>query len=179
MRARLLATLESLGPAGVLAIGVFLQCAGFYFFGLVPAQRSLETKQQLAAQAARKAPQVHRVSANRDEELERFYALFPRADALTDAVERVHRFAATTGLQVTKGEYRFESSDDKLGAFHVSLPVRGSYAEIRRFIGVVLKEMPVASINTLRFERKKAGDTQLDAQIQLTIFFRPGGVEER
>jgi hypothetical protein len=33
--------------------------------------------------------------------------------------------------------------------------------------------MPIASLDALRFDRKKAGDTQLEAQVRLTIYFRP------
>jgi hypothetical protein len=40
----------------------------------------------------------------------------------------------------------------------------------------VLKTMPVASVDGLRFERKRAVDTQIDAQVRLTIHFQPGEV---
>jgi hypothetical protein len=33
--------------------------------------------------------------------------------------------------------------------------------------------MPIASLDALRFERKKAGDPQLEAQLRLTVYFRP------
>jgi hypothetical protein len=35
--------------------------------------------------------------------------------------------------------------------------------------------MPVASVDALRFERKKALDAQLEAQVRLTIHARPSG----
>ena len=47
-----------------------------------------------------------------------------------------------------------------------TLPVRGSYPQLRDFVSAVLKDMPVASIDALRFERKRALDTQLDAQVR-------------
>jgi hypothetical protein len=51
--------------------------------------------------------------------------------------------------------------------------VRGSYPQLRDFVAAVLKDMPVASIDALRFERKKALDSELDAQIRLTVHVRP------
>jgi hypothetical protein len=33
--------------------------------------------------------------------------------------------------------------------------------------------MPIASLEALRFERKRVGDTRLEAQIRLTVYFRP------
>jgi hypothetical protein len=38
----------------------------------------------------------------------------------------------------------------------------------------VLKTMPTASVDAVRFERKRAADTQLEAQVRLTLYFRPG-----
>jgi hypothetical protein len=33
--------------------------------------------------------------------------------------------------------------------------------------------MPIASVDGLRFERKRVGDTLLDAQVRLTLHFQP------
>jgi hypothetical protein len=38
----------------------------------------------------------------------------------------------------------------------------------------VLRQMPLASVDALRFERKRIADPQLDAQLRLTLHFRPG-----
>jgi hypothetical protein len=35
--------------------------------------------------------------------------------------------------------------------------------------------MPIASIEALRFERKRAADTQLAAQVRVTVHLRPAG----
>jgi hypothetical protein len=35
--------------------------------------------------------------------------------------------------------------------------------------------MPVASIDGLRFERKRAAETQLEAQVRVTVHLRPAG----
>ena len=60
-----------------------------------------------------------------------------------------------------------------LAAYRVTLPVRGSYAQVRQFVGHVLKDMPTASLDAVRFDRRKAGDAQLEAQVRLTIYLRP------
>ena len=61
-----------------------------------------------------------------------------------------------------------------LTAYHVTLPVRGSYPQLRQFVGRVLQDMPTTSLDALRFERKKAADAQLEAQVRLTIYLRKG-----
>jgi hypothetical protein len=57
----------------------------------------------------------------------------------------------------------------------VTLPVAGTYPQLRAFIAAVLEDMPTASIDALRFERKGAAQTRLDAQVRLTLHVRPTG----
>src|SRR5437773_1927530 len=114
-------------------------------------------------------------SGGRADELRRFYNLFPPASELTDDVERLHRLARSSGLDLAQGEYRLERRASGLWAYRVTLPVRGSYAQLRGFLGVLLTSMPTASIDALRFERKKAADTQLEAQVRVTLHARPSG----
>src|SRR5207302_1772585 len=62
-----------------------------------------------------------------------------------------------------------------LWAYRVTLPVHGSYSQLRSFLGALLTGMPTASIDALRFERKKAADTELEAQVRVTLHARPSG----
>jgi len=148
---------------------MLLFCAPFYFGALVPAQRELE-----ARRAGKKY--VAPVSAvdRRAVELEAFYALFPPVEKLGSELERLYGFARASGLELLQGEYRVERRPAGLTFYRVTLPVRGTYTQLRRFGSEVLTRMPNTSIDGLRFERKKPGDALLDAQLRLTIHFRPG-----
>jgi hypothetical protein len=132
--------------------------------------------QRLALERLRARTPHQPVSAGgRADELRRFYNLFPPASELTDEVERLHRLARSSGLDLAQGEYRLERRASGLWAYRVTLPVRGSYSQLRAFLGVLLTSMPTASIDALRFERKKAADTQLEAQVRVTLHARPSG----
>src|SRR2546426_470246 len=85
------------------------------------------------------------------------------------------RLARSGALAPAGGESRLERRASGLWASRVTLPVRGSYAQLRGFLGVLLTSMPTASIDALRFERKKAADTQLEAQVRVTLHTRPSG----
>jgi hypothetical protein len=165
------AMVDRLGVAGVLGIGVLLFCATFHVFTIMPAQRELAAR-HLAAAGASRAPQPVTI-AHRGDELQQLHSRFPPLASLTAQVERVHRLGRASGLQLQQGDYRLERPPAGLIAYRVSLPVRGEYRALRQFMGLVLKEMPVAAVERLRFERRKPGDTQLEAQIQLTLYFRP------
>ena len=172
MKARLEALLRRLGPFGVLGIGVLLACAGFYASALVPLQEEM-TAQRAALENLRSRKAFRPVSNNRAEELRRFYTLFPPASDLTAELERMHRIARGAGLDLAQGEYRLERRAAGLWAYRVTLPVRGTYPQLRGFLAAVTKDMPIASIDALRFERKKAADTQLEAQVRVTLHARP------
>jgi len=163
---RLRRLLDALGPAGVAGLGVALFCVPFYFSALAPALAELERRG--------KVPEKVITSTDNGGELERFYNRFPRVDRLHGELESLYAHARASNVQLLQGEYRLESSAGGLTAYHVTLPVRGSYPQLRQFVGRVLRDMPTASLDALRFERKKAADAQLEAQVRLTIYLRKG-----
>lgn len=165
--------LEALGAAGVVGLGVLLFCLPFYFSALVPLEKEA-AQRALAAERSRARLPAQPVSVDGAAELARFHGMFPPVQRLGAEVEALHGHARAAGLHLQQGEYRLESKTGALSAYRVTLPVRGNYGQIRNFVGRVLKSMPVASVDAVRFERKRAADTQLEAQVRLTLYFRPG-----
>lgn len=175
MRAAAERLLRRLGAFGVLACGVLVASAAFYASTLAPAAQELAAQRAALERLRARAPYQPVAAGDRAEELRRFYSLFPASNELTPELERLHRLARRAGLDLAQGEYRLERRSVGLWAYRVNLPVRGTYAQLRQFGSLVLKEMPVASIETLRFERKKAVDAQLEAQVRLIVHVRPQG----
>lgn len=162
-----------LGPAGVLGLGVLFFCAAFYFSALAPAEREAQA-QYLGAERLRARTLAQPLAAGGPgEDLQRFYALFPPTERLSGELERLYALARKANLELQQGEYRLESRSAGLAAYRVALPIRGAYAQIREFVAATLKDVPIASVDALRFERKKAGETLLEAQVRLTLYFRP------
>lgn len=175
MKSRLELALRRLGSAGVLGIGVLLACAGFWLTSLKPLEEELSAQRLAAERLRARTPYQPVSSGSRAEELRRFQSLFPATTDLIGEVQRVHRLARGAGLELAQGEYRLERRPSGLSPYRITLPVSGSYAQLRDFLSAVLKTMPAASIDTLRFERKRAADTQLEAQVRLTLYVRPAG----
>ena len=172
LRAFMRAVLRRIGLPGALGLGILISCAAFYGAALRPAERQLAGLRDASRDAASLKLQPVALDA-RGEDLRRFHALFPPAENLPDEIEQLFALARAANLQLLQGEYRIERRPSGLTAYRVVLPVRGSYAQVRAFAGHVLKGMPIASLDALRFERKKSAETQLDAQLRLTIHFRP------
>jgi hypothetical protein len=175
MKARLEAGLRRLGTAGVLGIGLALACAGFYASALAPLEQEAAAQRLALERLKTRTPHRPVSSGGREEDLRRFQALFPSASELTGEVETLHRLARRAGLDLAQGEYRLERRAAGLWAYRVTLPVRGTYPQFRDFLGAVLKDMPIASIDALRFERKRAAEIQLEAQVRITLYARPPG----
>lgn len=170
---RLRGLLDALGPVGIAGLGVLFFCIAFYVGAVMPADTLV--KQRTAAAERSRAPLPLQL-ANADgaaAEVERFYRRFPPVEGLNGELNTLYAHARASSLQLLQGEYRLESKPGALTAYRVTLPVRGSYAQVRRFVGTVLKDMPTASVDSLRFERKKAGDAHVEAQLRLTIYLRP------
>ena len=175
MRARLEAALRRLGTAGVIALGILVACAAFYAEALRPAEEDAAARRAALERQRSRTPYRPVSVDSRAEDLRRFHALFPPSSELNAQVERLHSLGRRAGLDLAQGEYRLERRTNGLWAYRVTLPVRGSYGQLREFMSAVLKDMPVASIDALRFERKRAADTQLEAQVGLTVYVQPPG----
>jgi hypothetical protein len=175
VKERLNAFVRALGPLGVVGIGVLLACGGFYLSGFLPVIEAVH-EQRLAIERMR-APAAYRPvsSSGPADDLARFYGFFPPAGELTRHVDRLHRLALRSDLELAQAEYRLEKPRAGLWTYRITLPVRGSYAQVRDFVGAVLLELPVASLDALRFERKRALDADVDAQLGLTLYLRPSG----
>ena len=63
-------------------------------------------------------------------------------------------------------------TDAMIERYQVTLPLRGSYAQVRQFVAAVMNEMPVVSLDDLKFEKQQIGDSAIEAQIRLTLFLR-------
>ena len=175
MKARIQRFLRALGPAGVLGLGVLAACAGFYRSALVPAERELAESRAAIERLRARMPYRPVSAASPTQEIARFYGLFPPASRLTEHVDRLHRLGRRAGLDIAQGEYRLEKPAAGLWLYRITLPVRGGYPQVRDFAAAVLRELPTASLDALRFDRKRADDAELDAQLRITFYLRPTG----
>lgn len=166
-----------LGPYGLAGLGIILLCALFYWEAVKPAEMEIKARQEAALRLKARRPSLQPVTTdNRGDELRRFYALFPPTENITQEAQKLWVIAREYKIDLQQGEYRLESGGPGLSRYRVTLPIRASYPQIRQFINFILKEIPTMSIDGLRFERKKISETQLDAQVRLTLYFRPDPV---
>jgi hypothetical protein len=168
------ALLARLGLPGVLGIGLLLTVGGFYLSAVAPLEREIAARRVAAEHLRTRTPYQPVAVGGREQALQRFYALFPPIERLSAELEDLYGLARASKLELAQGEYRLEKGVG-LWSYRVTLTMHGSYPQIRAFVGAVLRDKPIASVDALRFERKKAGERMLDAQLRLTVYFRPSG----
>ena len=153
---QLRALLHTLGPMGIVAIGLLLACLSFHLSAVAPAESELAAQQRAAQRLKSRTPYQPVALDSKSEDLRRFHSLFPQITLIPGEIEKLWAVAAQSQIELRQGEYRLESNGPGLARYRVTLPMDAT-----------------ASVDGLRFERKKIGDTQLDAQITLTFYFNP------
>jgi Tfp pilus assembly protein PilO len=107
------------------------------------------------------------------EQLAAFYAYFPNSDSAPAMLGKIHAAAAANGIVLRSGEYKFERQpDQRLSRYRITLPVVGSYTQVRRFIAAVLADVPAASVDEIQMRRESIASTSLEARIRLSLYLR-------
>jgi hypothetical protein len=158
--------------AGVLVIG-----AASLWFGLLPGLKLRIADEARAVARARAAPPPAPVispQALASQRLDAFYAALGDAGHTEQVVMHLFDAASETGVVLDKTEYK--PARDTAGRFEtytIVLPVKGGYAQLRRFCEKVLMAVPYAALDDMRFKRSSANDQTVEASLRFTVFLRP------
>ena len=107
------------------------------------------------------------------EQLAAFYAYFPTSDAAPALLGKIHAAAAANGIVLRSGEYKFDRQpDQKLARYSITLPVVGSYSQLRKFIATVLADVPAGAIDEIQMRRESIANTTLEARIRLSLYLK-------
>jgi len=164
---------------GLAGVGLIVFALGFAAVTLLPARQRAaqlqddvtELRARLRAVGEGGTPGAAPVPAPRATQLENFYAFFPPVDTLPDWVGRIHTAAARNGLTLDSGDYLLERrKEQRLAQYQVSLPVRGSYGQIRGFVAEVLQKVPAAALDDIVLKRESIGAPALEARIRWVIY---------
>jgi hypothetical protein len=155
-------------------MGLIVFVAGFYLSTLRPEQSRLEELQRLTAAAREQGPAAASnagVGLSPSDKLAAFYEFFPKDGNLPDLLEKVFAAARAEGLQVEQGDYRVVPSiSNGLAQFQLTLPVRGTYPQIRRFVDIAMSDVSSLVLDSIQFERRKVGDASVEAKVKLTAY---------
>jgi Tfp pilus assembly protein PilO len=93
-------------------------------------------------------------------------ASLPEADARQRRLADLLEISIREGLNSTRTEHQL-SVDQAVGLerLRVTMPIQGSYAQIRQFIGAALAHDPALSLDSLRLRRPSPQSNQVEAEL--------------
>jgi len=172
--ARLREKVEAIGTAGVVGLALLVFAVTLYATAVAPLGQE---RARLRAEADRMRDRLQMsgspagAKGTLAEQLATFYAFFPPPQSSPDWLGKIHAAARAKGLVLQSGEYRLERSPDlRLARYQITLPVTGSYAQLRGFIGQVLADVPAAALEEITLRRESVASPRLDARIRLTLY---------
>lgn len=90
-----------------------------------------------------------------------------RQQRLADLLE----LALRLDLNGSRTEHRLSTSEG-LERLRVTMPVTGSYAQVRRFIGAALEHDPALSLDAIKLRRTSPMAAEVDAELQWSLYGR-------
>lgn len=169
--------LRQLGWAGVSGLVLVAFAAGYYVTSYAPLQAQVHQQQRLLSMssAEMRRPDADEEQGNPTRQLDAFYARLRAPDAVPEVVRRLHRGARDSGLTFVRGDYRpARDPSGKLLRYQITLPVRGAYPKVRKFLARALRDEPTLALDGVGFQTERSGGT-LETRVQFTLFVRANG----
>lgn len=161
---------EQLGALGVAAL--LLLAGGYLFMSL--ALNPLESRNRMLDETlARIRAQTSAdpgSPASARAQLAVFYGFFRRSESLAAWLRRIDEAGRRAGLSLPSADYQSLDDGERLTRYRITLPLKGSYVQVRAFLDRVLNEVPVASIDQVSFHRAEPDSDRVEAQVTLTLF---------
>ena len=161
-----------LAGAAMLAAAAATWCAAPM---LDASTRALHQRAQLAkAAAAQSAVRDARLVSDA-QLLEMLPEWFPPFAQSSDDVAAILAQAHTAGL--TLGSAQYQIGNDRSGAYlsyQVLLPVKDRYVSIRRFVALVLNNIPNAALQEIHVDRPAVSGDVLEARIRFDLIYKGG-----
>ncbi len=133
----------------------------------------LRQQVQAARARARVASQPVAARAVVADPAQQFRDTFPAARWRQQRLADLFDGAARAGLSVGRTEHR-PGLEPGLGLarYRITLPVNGTYGQVRGFVRQALAADPALSLDGLRLSRAHAGQAQLQAQLQFSLWMQ-------
>lgn len=167
--------LRRLGLPGLGGAVLLAAAAAGTVFVVMPGIESRERAEQHMLRAQAQAAAVLRgevhIAQPPARQLDEFHAGLPAQPAATKAIDGLYAAADAEKISLARGEYALavEQGTD-MARYQILLPVRGSYAQLRRFIDTAIAQVPGLSVEDLDLQRKAVSDTELEGRIRMTLY---------
>ncbi|MFS2214998.1 hypothetical protein ACCD08_10845 [Telluria sp. Tellsp104] len=160
-----------LGGTGIVALLLVVVAGGIEWLAIAPARQDIEDKEARLRVLGRLAA-IDRATLPLSRTAPKRPGLAPES-AFPDQLDRLIQHASDQGLQLNDGLYAVtREAQGTIVCYQVTLPVQGSYPQVRRFLAALRAAEPHVALLDVQFKRAKISDPALDAVIRLTYYLR-------
>ncbi|MCB5189330.1 type 4a pilus biogenesis protein PilO [Methylobacillus arboreus] len=170
--------LNRLGWQGKLGLLLLAACMAIALAYAWPQARSLK-QLKLDVTAMHRAIPQHQgqwIDRSPQASLNTFYQFLPPEGEATGLLSQILLMAEQHGLIPEKVDYSLiRHPAAAYSRYQLSLPVQGSYVEIRRFIAAVLTSLPSAALNEVSLRREDVLSDHVEARLKFTLYLHKDG----
>lgn len=160
--------LKALGWPGIAGIAALLLAV----FAVVLGQRWDAQAAALQAEAhALRAKARPAVAAAAPVSVQQWQAALPAASERQQRLADLLELSIRLELNGARTEHRLATAEG-LERLRVTMPVTGSYAQLRRFIGAALEHDPALSLDAIKLRRVSPLSADVDAELQWSLHGR-------
>lgn len=175
---------KNLGVWGLVAIVIFFATIFFYSSKILPMQQEIsDLNTRLHSQVTVPStvnPVESKPIKNTVEEVSIFYQRFPDVATLPNWLEAIDEAAIHEQLALNRGDYKLNKvsktatnlKDNALTRYEIMLPVKGSYIQIRKFIAIILRQLPMLALSDFQITRENVSSATVDANLLFVLFLK-------
>ena len=166
---------QRLGWQGLVGIALIIASLVAGVGVALPRADRLQLQEGEAARLRTEMPQQRNQSIPRSPQaaLDTFYALLPGEQAAARQLALLLAAATDHDLTLEKAEYSLSRSPvAHFMRYQITLPVRGSYVDIRKFSNQALHDLPTAALNDISFKRPNIDSSEVEARLRFTLYLR-------
>ena len=173
----------SFGRPGLL--GLVLVALAVYAVAVhAPALRQQQGELLARQQEAATRPVVSSRRATQASTAPQLLDSLPSASQRGADLAKLIEISRRTEVELTRGDYAIEKLSagndpgaqiDNVSQWRLQLPVRGSYAQLRRFIAELLNSVPHAALDGLQIDRPDTQQPWLETTLRVTLYYRGDG----
>jgi hypothetical protein len=160
---------NELGPVGIASIAMLAIAYALWSFVVQPLEerRQALVESVVSAEAKAETGQASLRNASPAVQLAAFYQHLTTTEEPTAWLARLDQLARESGIRLGAGDYRMQRVGPRLERYELSLPLSGSYAQIRLFLEKALAQIPFLSVDQVTFRRDNATTGRVEAEARL------------
>jgi len=159
----------------MLGLAILLGSPIFYATTVLPMQEQLATLKveqvQLRRDIAKNQHREAKPAPTGEMQLKEFYGQFPSLNRSEEWLVKIYAAAERQHIVLESGAYKLTGAEaGNIQRYQITLPLKGSHVQIRRFLSDLLTEVPTLSLDDISFKRETIDLSTVNAVIKLTLF---------